>query len=154
MNIFPFFNNDFFSYYGWFTVFSQFSTVQQSDPVTHIHIHSFSHFILHHKWLDIVPSTSSHFNKTDLLSFFHVCSVFMVWLKHNLFNHLTHLRSKQNCSGRSCAYILHSCCIGLELCLCLRERWKVCVTLPFEELPQNFIQHFCILSRALSLGHT
>ena len=34
------------------TVFCQFSTIQQSDPVTHIyvcvHIHSFSHIILHH----------------------------------------------------------------------------------------------------------
>ena len=38
----------------------QFSTVHQSDPATHIYTHSFSHIIsfimLHHKWLDIVPS--------------------------------------------------------------------------------------------------
>ena len=27
--------------YSWFTVFCQFSTVQQGDPVTHTHIHSF-----------------------------------------------------------------------------------------------------------------
>ena len=49
-----------------FTVFCQFSTVQQSDPVTHTrtctHTHtpySFSYIILRHvpsKWLDIVPS--------------------------------------------------------------------------------------------------
>ena len=45
----------YFFHYGWFTVFFQFSTVQQSDPVIHIYIHtyihthlSFSHIILHH----------------------------------------------------------------------------------------------------------
>ena len=31
-----------------FTVFCQFSTVQQSDPVTHTYIYSFSHIFLHH----------------------------------------------------------------------------------------------------------
>ena len=36
-----FFNNDFyFFYYSWFTVFYQFSAVQQSDPATH-HIYTF-----------------------------------------------------------------------------------------------------------------
>ena len=29
-------------------VYSQFSTAQQSDPVTHTYIHYFSHIILHH----------------------------------------------------------------------------------------------------------
>ena len=51
------FLNVFFFHYSWFTVFCQFSTLQQGDPVTHTYIHSFSHIImLHHKWLDIVPS--------------------------------------------------------------------------------------------------
>ena len=41
-----FFNNDFyFFHYSWFTVFCQFSTVQQGDPVTHTCVHSFfSHY--------------------------------------------------------------------------------------------------------------
>ena len=30
-----------FFHYSWFTVFCQFSAVQQGDPVTHIRIHSF-----------------------------------------------------------------------------------------------------------------
>ena len=46
-----FFNDFYFLHYSWFTVFCQFSTIQQSDPVTqtHIHtyIHSFSHSFLH-----------------------------------------------------------------------------------------------------------
>ena len=44
--IISFFNNDFyFFHYNWFTVFCQFSTVQQGDPVTHTCIHSFvSHY--------------------------------------------------------------------------------------------------------------
>ena len=34
-----------FFHYSWFTVFCQFSTVQQGDPVTHTSIHSFfSHY--------------------------------------------------------------------------------------------------------------
>ena len=37
-------------------MFCQLSTAQQSDPVTHTYRHSFSHIILHHKWLDPVPS--------------------------------------------------------------------------------------------------
>ena len=41
------FYNDFFFHYRWFTVFYQFSTVQESDPVIPIYIHSFSHIILH-----------------------------------------------------------------------------------------------------------
>jgi len=45
---FVFFNDLYFFHYSWFTVFCQFSTVQQSDPVTHTYIHSFSHIILHH----------------------------------------------------------------------------------------------------------
>ena len=45
-----FFKNDFYFFHcSWFTVFCQFSTVQQSDPVTHKYIHSFSHIILHRK---------------------------------------------------------------------------------------------------------
>ena len=39
------FNDFYFFHYIWFTVFCQFSTVQQGDPVTHTYIHSFSHFI-------------------------------------------------------------------------------------------------------------
>ena len=40
-------------------MFCQFSTVQQSDPVTYTYIHFFltlSSIMLHRKWLDIVPS--------------------------------------------------------------------------------------------------
>ena len=36
--IFKFLYNFYFFYYSWFTVFCQFSTVQQSDPVTYTHI--------------------------------------------------------------------------------------------------------------------
>ena len=44
-----FFNSDFyFFYYSWFIVFSQVSTIQQSDPVSHTHIYSFSHITLYH----------------------------------------------------------------------------------------------------------
>ena len=40
---------DFYLFHSsWFTVFHQFSTVQQSDLVTHTYKHSFSHIILHH----------------------------------------------------------------------------------------------------------
>ena len=41
-------------------MFFQFYTVQQGDPVTHKHIHSFSHIMLYHKWLDIVLSAVEH----------------------------------------------------------------------------------------------
>ena len=41
-------NDFYFFHYSWFTVFCQFSTVQQGDPVTHTCVHSFSHIILHH----------------------------------------------------------------------------------------------------------
>ena len=39
-------------------MFCQFSTLQQGEPVTNIHVYIiFSHIItLHHMWLDIVPS--------------------------------------------------------------------------------------------------
>ena len=41
------FNNDFYSFhYDWFTVFCHFSTVQQSNPVTHTCIHCFCLFLL------------------------------------------------------------------------------------------------------------
>ena len=46
-SVFLFFNLIIFIFfhYSWFTVFRQFSTVQQGDPVTHTHIHSFfSHY--------------------------------------------------------------------------------------------------------------
>ena len=47
---FSLYNDFYFFHYNWFTVFCQFSTVQQGDPVTHTYIHSFSHVImLHHK---------------------------------------------------------------------------------------------------------
>ena len=59
-SIFIFFLRDFyFFHYIWFTVFCQFSTVQQR---TQSHIHIYIHFLalssimLHHKWVDIVPS--------------------------------------------------------------------------------------------------
>ena len=35
-------NDFYFFHYSWFTVFCQFSTKQQSDPVTHTYKHSFS----------------------------------------------------------------------------------------------------------------
>ena len=42
---FLFYNNFYFFHYSWFTVFCQFSTAQQGDPVTHTCIHSFfSHY--------------------------------------------------------------------------------------------------------------
>ena len=54
---FFFLNGFYFFHQSWFTVFCQFSTIQQGDPVRHTCIHSFSHIImLHHKWLDTVPS--------------------------------------------------------------------------------------------------
>ena len=40
-----------FFHYSLLTVFCQFSTVLQSDSITHTYIHSFSHIILHQKWL-------------------------------------------------------------------------------------------------------
>ena len=43
-----------FFHYSWFTVFGQFSTAQQGDPVTHACIHS-QIIMLHHKWRDRVP---------------------------------------------------------------------------------------------------
>ena len=36
-----FLNDFYFLHHSWFTVFCQFSTVQQGDPVTHAYIHSF-----------------------------------------------------------------------------------------------------------------
>ena len=40
-----FINDFYFFHHSWFTVFRQFSTVQQGDPVTHTCIHSFfSHY--------------------------------------------------------------------------------------------------------------
>ena len=52
--------NDFcFFQYGWFTEFCQFSTVQQSDPVTHTSIHSFSYIIMLHHALSQVIKYSS-----------------------------------------------------------------------------------------------
>jgi len=58
LSLFFLFNNNFYFFdYSWFTMFCQFSAVQQGDPVTHTCIHYFSHIImLHHKWLDIAPS--------------------------------------------------------------------------------------------------
>lgn len=43
---FFFYNDFYFVYYSWFMVFCQFSTVQQSDLVTHTHTHS--HFFSHY----------------------------------------------------------------------------------------------------------
>ena len=57
-----FFKNDFCVFHhSWFTVFCQFSAVQQRDPVTHTHTHTHILFptlsspMLHHTILDIVP---------------------------------------------------------------------------------------------------
>ena len=58
--LFSWFNDFYFFHYSWFTVFCPFSTVQQSDPVTHIHIHThicilfltLSSIMFHHTWLD------------------------------------------------------------------------------------------------------
>ena len=49
-----FFNDFYFFHYSWFTVFCRFSTVQQSDLVTHTYIHYFSHIIFHHA-SDLIP---------------------------------------------------------------------------------------------------
>ena len=49
--------NEFYFFHYSFTVVCQFSTVQQSDPVTHIHVHAFSHIILHH-----VPSQVTRYS--------------------------------------------------------------------------------------------
>ena len=52
-----FFFNDFYFFHDrWFTVFYQFSTVQQGDPVTHACIDFFPHIIMLPKWLDTIPS--------------------------------------------------------------------------------------------------
>ena len=54
-----FFNNDsYFFHYSWFTVFCQFSTVQQGDPVTHTCIHSFFSHYHALSWVTIVPSAT------------------------------------------------------------------------------------------------
>ena len=63
---FLFFNDFYFFHYSWFTVFCQFSPVQQSDPVTHTCKHSFSHVLLHHEWLDVVPCAIQQ----DLIAWF------------------------------------------------------------------------------------
>ena len=48
-----------FFHYSWITVFCQFFTVQQGDPITYTYIHLFSHSVmLHHRQLDIVPRGS------------------------------------------------------------------------------------------------
>ena len=50
-----FFNKYFkFFHYSWFTMFCQFSTVQQCDSITHTCIHSF--FSHYHAPLDIIPN--------------------------------------------------------------------------------------------------
>ena len=70
-----FLKNDFyFFHHSWSTVFCQFSTVQQGDPVTYTYTHSFSHIImLHHKWLDIVPSAINFYWVVFLLTSFRSC---------------------------------------------------------------------------------
>ena len=65
-----FLKNDFnFFHYSWFTGFYQFSTVQQSDPVTHTCVYilflTLSSIKLHHKWPEIVPSATQQ----DLMAF-------------------------------------------------------------------------------------
>ena len=70
LNIFYFFHH------SWFTVFCQFSTVKQDDPVTHMYIHSFSHIIMvHHMWLDIVP----HAIQQDLIAYPFQNFIFTNW---------------------------------------------------------------------------
>ena len=46
MDSFFFFNDFYFFHDRWFTVFYQFSTVQQGDPVTHACIDFFPHIIM------------------------------------------------------------------------------------------------------------
>ena len=53
------FLNGFYIFHcSWFTAFCQFSTVQQSNPVTHIYAHSFSHIILHHVPSQVIRCSS------------------------------------------------------------------------------------------------
>ena len=48
----------YWSFFNFF-IYIFFFTAQHGDPVTHTCIHSFSHIVvLHHKWLDIVPSAT------------------------------------------------------------------------------------------------
>ena len=42
--VFKIFNDFYFFHYSWFTIFSQFSAVQQGDPVTQIYTLFFSHY--------------------------------------------------------------------------------------------------------------
>ena len=64
--VFFFLSHFYFFHYSWFTVFCQFSAVQQSDPVTHTHTRVcvyiyicvcvytfFSHIILHYVVLQV-----------------------------------------------------------------------------------------------------
>ena len=63
----------YFFHYSWLTVFCQYSTVQQSDPVTrtyiyvyvciyiYTHTHSSSHIILHHAPSQVISSSQSHY---------------------------------------------------------------------------------------------
>ena len=61
-----FFNGFYFIHYSWFTGFYQFSTVHQSDPVTHTYIHSFSHIVLHH-----APSQVTRYSSQCYTAEFH-----------------------------------------------------------------------------------
>ena len=60
-----FLNGFYFFHYTWLTVFCQFSTAQQSDPVAHAHSHSFPHVTLHRKGLDTVPRATQQ----DLIAY-------------------------------------------------------------------------------------
>ena len=51
----------YFFHYSCFTGFCQFSPVQQSDPVTHTHMHSFSYIILHHAPSQVTRYSSQHY---------------------------------------------------------------------------------------------
>ena len=55
---------DFYFYHdNWFTVFCEFSTVRQSDPVTQTYIHYFSHIILHHAPLQVTRYSSPNIER-------------------------------------------------------------------------------------------
>ena len=53
-----FFKDFYFFHDSWFRIVLSIFYCTQGDPITHTYIHSFFLIImLHHKWLDIVPST-------------------------------------------------------------------------------------------------
>ena len=60
-SIIVFFNDFYFFHYSWFTVFCQFSTVQQWPSLTHTHTHTHTHLCTHthiHSFSHYPPSCS------------------------------------------------------------------------------------------------